>query len=199
MRRIVLSLAVLSATALGACSGGGSVLNFDNSSKPDRVIVTVVGPSNVARVLPGASLPLSAVAVRGSQNGFVNGNNFRWSAALITSGTYTANELGQTKACQAITVTSGGTTTPLATDLDFGPYAVITIDPTNEGNVLFTPPAVFPPPFAGSTVTPHYPYCVVVSASSGHITGSGSSTTFVPDGAVGSITVAVVDPAFPLN
>lgn len=199
MRRIVLSLAVLSATALGACSGGGSVLNFDNSSKPDRVILTVAGTSNIARVLPGAGLAISAVAVRGSQNGFTNHNNFRWSAQLVASGTYTVNELGQQKPCQPINVTAGGVTTPLVTDLNVPPYSTIAIDPVNEANVIFFPPAVFPPPAAGSTVTPNFPYCVIVSASSGTITGTGASTTFVPDGAVGSITVAVVNPQSPVN
>lgn len=199
MRRIVLSLAVLSASALSACSGGGSVLNTDSNSTPQAVIITVVGPSNIARVLPGGGLALSAVAVRGSQNGFTSNNNFRWSAALVTSGNYVATADGSQKPCQAITVTSGGTTTPLATDLNFGPYSTIAIDPTNESNIIFFPPPVFPPPFAGSTVTVNFPYCVIISASSGHITGSGLSTTFVPDGAVGSITVAVVNPQAPVN
>jgi hypothetical protein len=183
MRRIVLSLAVLGAASLAACSGGGSVLNSVGANTPDNVIVTVAGSSNVARVLPGASLPISAVAVSGSQNGVLSNNRFTWTAALVSSGTYTYNTTGQTKPCAQIVQTpAGGAATPFTTD--FSIY--ITIDPTNEANVLFAPPPIVPAP-AGSTLAVSYPYCVVVSA-----TAVGSS-------AVGSITVAVVNPQNPLQ
>lgn len=182
MRRIVLSLAVLGAASLAACSGGGSVLNSSGANTPDNVIVTVAG-SNVARVLPGASLPISAVAVSGSQNGVLSNNRFTWTATLVTSGAYTSNTTGQTKPCAQIMQTpAGGTAAPFTAD--FSIY--ITIDPTNEANVLFAPPPIVPAP-AGSTLVVNYPYCVVVSASA-----VGSS-------AVGSITVAVVNPQNPLQ
>jgi hypothetical protein len=191
MRRIVMSLAALSALTLGGCSGGGSVLSFDNNSQPDRTIVTVQGPSNIARVLPGSSIAISATPVRGSQNGVVNGNRFLWSAVLLASGTYTVNALGQTKACGSIQYAPGGTGASALTE-DMSLY--VTIDPTNEANIIFTPPAIFPLPSgapAGSTATPTYPYCVVVTAtpldSGGHPQG----------GEAGSITVAVVNPAAP--
>jgi hypothetical protein len=176
MRRIVRTLAVLGAIALSADSG-----------KADRVILTVQAPSNIARVLPGGSLPISAVSVRGSQNGFVNSNRYRWSAALTTGLQYPAFELGQTKPCANVTLTAGGVTTPLVAD--FSLYIVI--DPTNEANILFTPPPVIPVPGglpAGSVVNQgaaNFPYCVVVSA------------TDLNSGAVGSITVAVVNPLAP--
>jgi hypothetical protein len=193
MRRIVLSLAVLGAASLGACSGGGSVLNSVGANSPDKVILTVVGSANVARVLPGAGLPISAVAVSGSQNGVLSNNNFRWSAMMVTSGSYTFNTTGQTKACaQVLQTPTGGTATPYAAD--FGIY--IAIDPVNEANILFIPPTIIPAP-AGSTIATHYPYCVVVTAMAGTITGTGLNTKFVPSGAVGSITVAVVDPQNP--
>jgi hypothetical protein len=185
MRRIVRSLAVLGAIALSACSGGGSVLNFDNSSKADRVILTVQAPSNIARVVPGGALPISAVSVKGSQNGFVNSNRYKWSAALTTGMQYPAFELGQTKPCANVTLTVGGVSSPLVQD--WGIY--IAIDPTNEANILFIPPPVIPVPPGlpvGSTVTPAFPYCVVVSA-----------TSLDSPGAVGSITVAVVNPQAP--
>jgi hypothetical protein len=192
MRRIVLSLAVLSTVALNACSGGGSVLNFDSSAKPGAVIVTVVGSSNIARVLPGGSLPISAVAVRGSQNGFTNANRFSWSAALITSGSYIATADGSTKACQPINLTvPGPVTSAFATDLNTPPYSTIAIDPTNESNILFLPPPVFPVPAGfpvGTTIQINFPYCVVVSA-----------TSLDNPAAVGSITVAVVNPQSPVN
>jgi hypothetical protein len=197
MRRFVLSLAaVLSAAALSACSGGGSVLGFggDNPS-PDHVIITVAAPSNIARVLPGAGLAMSATQVHGDQNGLLSGNNYRWSAALVTSGTYTVNALGVTKPCQAVTVTNGGGTSNYSAD--FSLY--ITIDPVNEANIIFTPPTILPLPAGFTAITPHYPYCVVVSAEPGKITGSGLGATFTPTGPPGSITVAVVDPQNPLN
>jgi hypothetical protein len=188
MRRIALSLAVLGALGLSACSGGGSVLNFDGSSNPQQIIVTVQGTTNIARVLPGGALPLSAVSVRGSQNGFVNSNRYKWSAALISSGLYTATADGSTKACGSVNVTVGAVTTAFVTDLNVPPYSTIAIDPTNEANILFIPPAIFPPPFAGATVGVNYPYCVIVSA-----------TSLDNPSAVGSITVAVVNPQAPVN
>lgn len=179
MRRIVHALTVLGAVATSACSGGGSVLNFGGSNS-ERVLVTVASSSNVARVLPGASLPLSAVGVRGASNGFVNSNRFRWSALLVASGQYTANTLGQTKSCGSVNVTTAGVTSPLVQDFSID----ITIDPTNEANILFSPPPVIAAP-AGSTIATTFPYCVVVSA------------TDINSGAVGSITVAVVSPTNP--
>jgi hypothetical protein len=194
-RRLVLSFAaILSAAALGACSGGGSVLSFDRNSTPDHVIITVQEPSNIARVLPGAGLPLSAVAVRGSQNGILNINTFRWSAALTTGLQYPFNTFGQTKPCANVNITSGGVTQPYLAD--FGIY--IAIDPTNEGNIEFIPPTIIPAPFAGSTIQTNYTYCVIVNAQGGNITGTGLGTTFNPIGQPGSILVQVANPSNPL-
>jgi hypothetical protein len=197
MRRIVLSLAaVLSTVALGACSGGGSVLGFggDNPS-PDHVIITTSAPSNIARVLPGAGIALSAVQVHGSQNGLLSGNNYRWSAELVTSGTYIANALGQTKPCATVNVTGGGVTSPYAAD--FGIY--IAIDPVNEANIIFFPPTLLPLPSGFTTIQTNFPYCVIVNAQPGTISGSGLGTHFTPTGPPGSITVAVVNPQNPLQ
>src|ERR1700680_1517366 len=132
MSRIVMSPAALLALGRSACSGGGSVLNFDGSSNAQAIIVTVQGTTNIARVLPGGSLAISAVSVRGSQNGFVNSNRYKWSAALISSGLYTATADGSTKACGNITITpTGGSAFQLVTDLNTPPYSTIAIDPTN--------------------------------------------------------------------
>jgi hypothetical protein len=196
MRRFVLSLAaVLSAAALSACSGGGSVLGFGGDNPgPDHVIITVAGATNIARVLPGAGIALSAVQVHGSQNGLLSGNNYRWSAQLVTSGTYTINALGQTKPCVPVTTTTGAVTTPYTAD--FGIY--IAIDPVNEANIIFEPPTLIPLPAGATTISRVFPYCVVINAEPGKITGSGLGTTFTPTGPPGSITVAVVDPQNPL-
>jgi hypothetical protein len=199
MRRIVKSLAAAGVLlALGACSGG-SVLNFTNDTNPDRVIITVQGPTNLARVLPGAGLPLSAIQVKGSQNTIINGNNFRWSAALTTGLFYNFTTDGnQQKPCGTVTLTQSGTGTPYLAD--FGVY--IAIDPTNEANVIFIPPTIIPVPAgapAGSTVTPVFPYCVTINAQPGKISGSGLGTTFTPNGSPGSITIVVVNPAAPLG
>jgi len=206
MRRIVKSLAVLSVLALGACGGGGgSVLSFDNSSTADRVIITVQGPSNVARVLPGAVLPLSASSVKGSQNGYLSNNSYTWSATLVASGQYAVNPLGVTKPCQPILFQPAGplTGSPPAPPPAF-PYTAdfslyLTIDPTNESNVELIPPTIVPnpnpippsgpiPPGAG-TLTVNFPYCIVVTA-----TPRGGNANNA-----GSITVAVVSPSAPLN
>ncbi len=197
MRRFVLSLAaVLSAAAFSGCSGGGSVLGFGGDNPgPDHVIVTPAAPLNIARVLPGAGIALSAVQVHGPQNGLLSGNNYRWSAALSTGGTYIANALGQTKNCA--TVVLGGPGGPTPYTADFSIY--IAIDPVNESNIIFFPPTVLPVPSGFTTITPNYPYCVIVNAQPGKITGSGLSTTFTPTGPPGSITVAVVNPQNPLQ
>jgi hypothetical protein len=189
-RLVVLLVAAASAAALGACSGGGSALNFGGSA-PTSVIITVVGPSNIARVIPGGSLPLSAIAVTGSQNGVNSNNGFIWSAALTTGGQYVADTLGTMKPCASVQMTKAGVTTPYTAD--FGIY--IAIDPTNESNIIFLPPTILPPP-AGATLTTNYPYCVTVSAQAIKFNSGGTTTPF---GTPGTIVVAVPDPQNPLQ
>jgi hypothetical protein len=193
MRRFVLSFAtVLSIAAFSACSGGGPVLSFRDDQTPDHAIVTVAGPSNLARVLPGAGLALSAIQVNRS-GAVLSGNNYRWSAALTTGGSYPVDALGNTKPCASVLQTIGAVTTPYTAD--FGIY--IAIDPVNEANIIFFPPTILQPPPA-TTLTTNYPYCVTVTAQPGTILGSGIQTTFNPVGSPGSITVAVFDPLHPL-
>jgi len=192
MRRSVVLSAVLSVAALSACSGGGSALNFGNgSATPTAVILTVQGASNIARVLPGAGLTISAVGVNGSSSGALLSNRFLWSARLTTGQQYVSNALGQMKPCASVMVTTAGVTTPLTTD--FSIY--IAIDPTNESNVILFPPTILPPP-AGSTLTTNYPYCVLVTAAA--ITSPLTATTPVT-GASGSILVEIADPQNPLQ
>jgi hypothetical protein len=187
MRRIALTLVVLGSAALSACSGGGSVLNFGSNSTPDRIEITTVSQSNTPRVFPGASLALSAQALKGPQNSTISTNAFKWTAALVTSGTYPVNVLGGTKPCATPSIT-----TPPGSAVAFAPdyTAFILVDATNQANVVFTPPLTIPVP-AGSTAgilagsTAANAYCAVVNAST-------------PDGlTTGSITVAIVNPQFP--
>jgi hypothetical protein len=192
MRRIVKSLAIIGLLALGGCSGGGSVLNFGSSADPEHVILTVQGPTNLARVLPGAGLPISAVAVKGGQNGFLNINRFRWSAALTTGQFYNFTSDGNAqKPCANVLLTQSGTATPLTAD--FGIY--IAIDPVNEANIEFIPPTTIPVPATatpGSVITTNFPYCVIVNAQA--LSQAGASV-----GPPGSILVVVVSPQNPLG
>ena len=190
MHRIVVFLTV-SAAALCACGGGGSVLSFQTTSTGTQTIVSVQAPLNLARVLPGGSLALSAVQVSGSSNGFVSSNRFVWSATL-TSGSQYPTSSGQTKPCATVTKTAGGATTTYTGDLSID----ITIDPTNEANVLFGPPPVLPPPAGATSVQVSYPYCVLVTAAP--VTSAPGAMTLTT-GPSGSILVAVVDPLNPLQ
>lgn len=178
MRRTVPFTVLAGALSLAGCSGGGTVLG--TSSTPTSVIVTTLGGANVARVLPGGTIPLTATAVSGSQNGALSNDRFVWTATLLTSGTYIANTTGQTRQCAVVDQTIGAATAPLGED--FSIY--LTIDPTNEANVYLTPPTIVPAP-AGSTLATNYPYCVGVTA------------TVVGGNASGTVVVAVVNPQNP--
>ncbi|MEA2663654.1 MAG: hypothetical protein QOI11_598 [Candidatus Eremiobacteraeota bacterium] len=182
MRRIVLSLAVAASAALAACSGGGQVLSTGGSGA-DRIFISTGGQSNIPRVLAGSGIALSALALRGSQNGVVGKNTFTWRAAIVNDVSYTANTLGGTKACAAVTssTAAAGPFTPYAPD-----YSIyIAIDPVNEANIIFQPPLTIPVP-AGSFLGPlstTNAYCAIVSATQGATTGSQ--------------VVAIVNPSFP--
>jgi hypothetical protein len=187
MRRIALTLVVLGAAALTACSGGGSVLNFGSNSTPDHIDITQVGQTNTPRVLAGTTLALSAQALKGPQNSTISTNAFTWTAALVTSGTYPINSLGGTKPCATPSIT-----TPPAAAVAFAPdyTAFIVVTAKNPASITFTPPVTIPAP-AGSTTgilagsTSANAYCAMVNAST-------------PDGlTTGSVIVAIVNPQFP--
>jgi hypothetical protein len=183
MRRIVLSLAVAASALLTACSGGGQVLGTGNND-PDRVIVSVAGQLNLARVLAGSSTQISAQDVKGQHNGAIYNNTFTWHAAIINGATYPTtdfNQSGTLKPCA--TVTLGTSTTPFAPDFT----QFLTVDPANSANVTFNVPAVIPVPTGApaAVLTPSAnAYCVIVTATA-------------VNGVVGSLTVAVVNPASP--
>jgi hypothetical protein len=182
MRRILLSLALAASAALAACSGGGSVLSSGDSG-PDHIIITTGGQSNVPRVLAGSGIALSALAVRGSQNGVLGNNHFIWHAAIVNGASYTSNTDGGQKACGAVTsaTAAAGPFTPFAPD-----YSIfVTIDPVNEANIIFEPPLSIPVS-AGSFLGPlsaTSAYCAVVTATQGSVTGS--------------LIVAIVNPQLP--
>ena len=187
MRRFAWVLALAAAVSIDGCAGAGSVLGTADRTTANQVVITVLGSTNVPRVLPGATIALSATATIGAQNGVSPIGAFVWSATLVSGGSYVANASGGTKPCQAVTVTSGGTTQPYTTD--FSLY--LTIDPTNEANVLFSPPPQIPAP-AGATLATSYPYCVRIAANA--MTGPAGHQTVA---AGGSMLVAVVDPLAP--
>ncbi|HZO94655.1 MAG TPA: hypothetical protein VFB22_12940 [Candidatus Baltobacteraceae bacterium] len=182
MGRLVGVLAVWSFAALGGCGSGGTVLSDGGSVAGDRVLISPGGSLGIARVLAGSSIPLSAVLVQGPQNAVLSANRFIWGAAVVNGAQYSSGSQGQTKPCGAVTATTGGVAAPYAPDYTL----YVTIDPTNESNVILTPPTSVPPP-AGGTASAVYPYCVRVTA------------TVVAGAASGSLIVAVVDPQNPLQ
>lgn len=183
MRRISLSLCVLSAAVLcAACSGGGSVLSTGGGGA-DRIILTVAAPANVPRVLAGSGIPISATAVRGAPNGVTGGTHFTWSATIVNGADYPNNTVGGTKPCAAVTSgpAAAGPFTPYSPD-----YSIyIAIDPTNEANIIFNPPPAIPIPagtFLGA-LSASNAYCATITATQGATTGS--------------MVVAIVNPQLP--
>lgn len=183
MRRIVLSLAIAASVSLTACSGGGTVLGT-STNNPNRIIVSVPGQLNVARVLAGSSMVLSATATKdGDYNGVIAMNSFTWHAAIVNGQSYPTTNFGQSgtlKACATVTYPSS-TTGYLPDYTQF-----LTVDPSNPGNVTFAPPATIPATPLGPAAlsTTANAYCAIVTATA-------------PNGVVGSIVVAIVSPANP--
>lgn len=182
MRRIVLSLGVLSAATLCACSGGGSVLSTGGAGA-DRIVLTVAAPANVARVSAGSAIRISATAVRGALNGVTGNARFTWSATIVNGANYPNTTVGGTKPCAAVTSgpTAAGPFSPYTPD-----YSIyIAIDPTSEANVSFNPPPAIPiaaGTFLGA-LSASNAYCATVTATQGATSGS--------------IVVAIVNPQLP--
>jgi hypothetical protein len=179
MRRIVLSLAVALSAALTACSQGGQVLGTGGNDA-ERVILSVAGQINVARVNAGDKIIISAQDVRGEANGAIYNNSFTWRAQLATgTSSYPTTAFGPSgtqKACATATL-AGSTYTP-----DFTPF--LTVAAANPANVTFTPPAQVP---GSPTFTPPLTsnaYCVIVTATSSNNVN-------------GTIVVAITNPALP--
>jgi hypothetical protein len=178
--RLLLSVAACS--ALAACSGGGSALN-SGPAPTTSIVITTAGQQDLPRVLAGSSLPLSAVSTSGSNHGTVENNRYVWSATLVNGASYPTGQ-GASKPCAAITASAGGSA--------FAPYApdysiYITIDPSNESNIIFSPPLAIPVP-AGTVLGPQSAtnaYCVTITATQGATSGS--------------VVVAVADPQNPLE
>lgn len=170
--------------ALSACSGSGGALNTGKPSTTG-IVITSGGQVNVARVLAGSGIALSAVATSGSQNGAIGNNKFIWHATLVNGASYASDQAGGTKPCASVTVgnAAAGPFAPYAPDYS----AAVAIDPVNEANIIFIPPltipyaaGTFPGPLNTATA-----YCAIVTATQGGVTGS--------------IVVAIVDPQFPLQ
>ncbi|GAC1578660.1 MAG: hypothetical protein NVS3B7_12380 [Candidatus Elarobacter sp.] len=182
MRRFVLTFAAAASLALGACSGGGSVLS-SGTGGADHIIIVTGGSSNVPRVLAGGAIALSAVSVRGSQNGILGNNRFIWHASLVNDATYPVNALGGQKPCARVTSapSPAGPFTAYTPDYSIA----VAIDPVNEANIIFEPPLTIPVP-AGTFLGPlsaASAYCAIITATQG--------------GTTGSLIVAIVNPQIP--
>lgn len=180
MRRVLLS--AVACGALAACSGGGSALNTGPAATT-KIIITTAGQS-APRVLAGSSIALSAVSTSGSNNGTVENNHYIWSATLVNGASYPAGGAGANKPCASVTAaTGGGAFAPYAPD-----YSIyVTIDPSNESNIIFSPPLLISVP-AGTVLGPLSPtnaYCAVITATQGAMSGS--------------VVVAIADPQNPLE
>lgn len=107
MRRLVLSLAVVCASAVfSACSGsGGYAFNNTNGGKIDRVVFSAgnsAGGIFKLAATPTQPLLITAVGAKGAQNSIVPDATFVWSASLASGGqTYGNNINGVTGTCPA--------------------------------------------------------------------------------------------------
>jgi len=105
MRRLVLSLAVVCASAVfSACSGsGGYAFNSTNSGKIDRVVFSAGNAAGGIFKLaanPTQPLQIAAIGTKGSQNAIVPDATFTWSASLASGGQMYGNNInGATGTC----------------------------------------------------------------------------------------------------
>jgi hypothetical protein len=172
MRRLLVSfLAAGSVVLLSACGQGGSAFNAGNNSKVDHVQLETNGqPAGVFKVVPGGTLTISAIGLRGSQNVVETGDlNYTFDASISTSGLFFQNGIsGAQTACGAFTGAVGTPVVPAANLTVFGrndPNTVVFTAPTiAAANALFAVPAAAAPAS----------YCVILNAHhvSDGITGS---------------------------
>jgi len=194
MRRLVLSLAAVCASAmLSACAGsGGYVFNNTNGGKIDRVIFSAGNAApGIFKLAPnaGAFLPIVAVGGKGSQNSIVPDQTFVWSASIAPAGLTYGNAVnGATGTCPApvagTIISQGAVTSPLALRFpaangaytgstatggvnpttNFDPY-----DPARQSDTVIVVPVAGQLP----------PYCLVVQATHSGDGVFGTQVVFV--------------------
>ncbi|GAC1421033.1 MAG: hypothetical protein NVSMB5_13970 [Candidatus Velthaea sp.] len=183
MRRLVLSLLAASSVALlTACGSGGSAFNTSQTNI-DRVVLATAGqPPGVFKVVPGGTILISALGVKGSQNAIVSSDTrFTFNvgpapAGVLYQGGNSAQD-GFQGVCSGFTQLSPASI-PLLPAI---PQSSLSTGGATD-SVTFTAPtaASLNVPTAPNTVGPApAAYCVYVNA------------IHTSDGVVGSATVYV--------
>ncbi len=179
MRRLVLSLAVVCASAVfSACAGsGGYAFNNSNSGKIDRVLFSAGNAAGGIFKLaanPTQPLLIAAVGAKGSQNAIVPDTTFVWSASLASGGQVYGNNInGATGTCPVPAagsiINQGLVTSPLA--LRF-PSSSPTTGSTATGTAnVITNLAPWDPTFQSDSVfviplnNVPAPYCLTIQAT----------------------------------
>jgi hypothetical protein len=145
MRRLVLSLfAASSVVLLSACGQGGSAFNAGNNTHVDHVLLMSNGdPSGVFKVVPGGTLTVSAVGVKGPNNVIVNADiNYTFDAEVAPAGTLFQNSIsGVQGVCLGFTQNSPAPVTalPLAPVI---PPANLVTSGNSPDTVVFVAPQI---------------------------------------------------------
>jgi hypothetical protein len=179
MRRLLVSfLAAGSVVLLSACGQGGSAFNAGNNSKVDHVQLETNGqPAGVFKVVPGGTLTISAIGLKGPQNVQETADqNYSFDASISAGGLFYQNGIsGAQAACGVFTAAVGTPVVPAANLAVVGrnaPNTVVLTAPTiAAANALFAVPAAAAPAL----------YCIVLNAH------------HVSDGVTGS---AIIDVSF---
>ena len=179
MRRLVLSLAVVCASAVfSACSGsGGYAFNNTNGGKIDRVVFSAgnaAGGIFKLAAIPTQPLLIAAVGVKGSQNSIVPDTTFVWSASLASGGQAFGNNInGVTGTCPVPApgsiINQGAVTSPIV--LRFPAGSPITGSTTTGAPNIASNLAPWDPAFQSDSVfviplnNVPAPYCLTIQAT----------------------------------
>jgi len=183
MRRLVLSLlAASSVVLLSACGQGGSAFNAGNNTHVTNVLLMSNGdPSGVFKVVPGGTLDLSAVGVKGPNNAIETSDiNYTFDASVAPAGTFYQNSIAGTQGvCLGFTQNSPAPVTALALSPVVPAAALVTSSAAPSTVVVVAPQiatlnAEFAPPNTIGTAPASY--CLIVNAhhTSDGVTGSAT-------------------------
>ena len=193
MRRLVLSLAVVCASAVfSACAGsGGYAFNNTNGGKIDRIVFSAGNAAGGIFKLaanPTQPLLIAAVGVKGSQNSIVPDQTFVWSASLASGGqVYGNNVNGVTGTCPVPAagsiINQGAVTSPIV--LRFPATSAITgSSPTGTPSIASNL-APYDPAFQSDSVfviplnNVPSPYCLTIQATHSSDGVFGTQVVFV--------------------